>query len=257
MKCVDRVCQMSVVALGIVVGLAAAGELPASQSAPSQVSILDGVYTDAQAVKGQDHYRTTCMHCHEGSAGDAPILLGRSFIDRWREDSVAVLYDYIRTRMPPDANITLSNEAYLGIVSHLLHANGYPSGDKELTAESAAHARVVGKEGPRPLGSNTPVRVVGCMIEASPNTWMLSHASEPVRDRKTEATSPEEMKQSTDTPAGTLRFRIASFTNIKGDFQPATVKGHRVQLKGILIRQTNNDRIVATLIESVAPTCAP
>src|SRR3974390_2788593 len=46
-------------------------------------SVLDGVYTDAQATRGELAYTKTCAECHDLSFDGTPVE-GEGFIDNWR-----------------------------------------------------------------------------------------------------------------------------------------------------------------------------
>src|SRR5712691_13113095 len=73
-----------------------------AQSEAREKTVLDGVYSDAQAKRGQAFYTTHCSACH-GNALEgvsAPPLTGNRFIERWREGMLDPLYDFIRQRMP-------------------------------------------------------------------------------------------------------------------------------------------------------------
>jgi S-disulfanyl-L-cysteine oxidoreductase SoxD len=219
-------------------------------------TVLDGVYTVEQAGKGDTEFHNTCVKCHEGDDAGGPLLTGRSFIDRWREDNLDVLFEYIRTRMPADARGSLSDAAYLNVLAYLLEANGYPTGSSELTAAAMPAIRVVGKDGAKPLPNNTLVRSVGCLTQ-SPEGWNLTSAVEPVRSREGTETTPEELKKSQETSLGSQTFRLLNLTRIGADFNPEQYKGHRVQVKGVLLRQTNvDDRISLTAFSTLAPSCA-
>jgi hypothetical protein len=182
-------------------------------------------------------------------------MIGRTFIDRWREDNLDVLFDFMKTRMPADAAGGLSEAAYLEILAFILHLNDYPEGAKPLQADGLARIRLVGKEGPRPLPANTLVKVVGCLAQDSAGEWVVAQAGEPVRSRDGRETTPDELKKSAAAPLGTQSFRIQNFTNIRFDFKPDPFKGHRVQVKGALLRQASGERISLTSLESVAAAC--
>src|SRR3974377_298132 len=68
---------------------------------PKQRSVLDGVYTDAQADRGSLAYTHTCAECHDLSFDGTPVE-GEGFIDNWREFPLQTLYDFILTTMPQD-----------------------------------------------------------------------------------------------------------------------------------------------------------
>jgi hypothetical protein len=213
-------------------------------------TVLDGTYTTAQAVRGQDAYRDYCMRCHEGNEQDAPDLKGSAFVDRWRGDKLNVLFTQISTKMPGNQPGGLSEKVYVDILAFLLSENGLPAGNRDLTAEVIRSVEFVGKDGPQPLPSMTTVLVVGCLTPGPNDAWILTNASEPVRNGSINETTAEELQGSAARPPGNQRFRLQ---NVPA--RAAATKGHRVQAKGVLIRQYMNDRINVTSLETVAPSC--
>jgi S-disulfanyl-L-cysteine oxidoreductase SoxD len=173
------------------------GSRPArSQSpaaAPEAATVLDGVYTAAQAERGHVAYETHCIGCHEGQEADGPELTGKVFLDRWREDRLAPLFTFIRTTMPGNRPGSLDDRTYADIVAFVLEANGLPAGQRELTPELMAGIQLVGAEGPRPLANLTIVRAVGCLSSSAGGTWALVRAASPrpVRDRIVDGTTPQ------------------------------------------------------------------
>lgn len=213
-------------------------------------TVLDGVYTTAQAARGQDAYRQHCQSCHEGTDQDGPDLKGADFIDRWRGDRLNVLFTQINTNMPGNRPGSLGEAISIDILAFLLAENGLPAGSNELTADRISRLEFVGKDGPKPLPSMTGVLLVGCLAAAPGDMWALTSASEPVRSRSINATTPEELKGSSAWPLGTQKFRLQNVRELA-----ATTAGSKVQVKGVLIRQYMNDRINVTSIDVVAPTC--
>src|ERR1700675_4487328 len=66
-------------------------------------SVLDGIYTDAQAARGALSYPQNCAACHGtslGGLGEAPALVGAQFISDFAGLTVGDLFDRIRTTMP-------------------------------------------------------------------------------------------------------------------------------------------------------------
>ena len=102
--------------------------LAIASAAAQQATVLDGVFTAAQAARGAVVFNDKCASCHDGPDVDGPPLTGTPFIDRWREDTVGNLFDFIRTEMPQRAPGSLSNAEYLDILAHLLHESHYPAG---------------------------------------------------------------------------------------------------------------------------------
>jgi mono/diheme cytochrome c family protein len=229
-----------------------------AQSQAKGKSVLDGVYTDAQATRGQAAYGMNCAGCHgEDLYGRAMgPLRGDTFLDRWREDSLNVLFAHIRTRMPADAAGSLTEEAYLDILAYILQVNGFPSGAKELTAEIAGNTQLVGKGGPQPLPSNALVQTVGCLARRGKD-WMLIHASEPVRAPHAETTTDDELARARTLPLGSGTLRLQNLDELRPGFSADPWVDHKVQAKGVLIRQSNRDRINVLSLESVSTSCTP
>src|SRR5262245_42538618 len=106
--------------------------------AQSSKTVLDGAYTDAQAIRGEMEYFSQCARCHGerlGGAGAAPMLHTAEFLDHWREDYLSSLFQFLQKRMPPRRGQGgLSDQQYLDILSYLLYENELPAGLHELTA---------------------------------------------------------------------------------------------------------------------------
>ena len=236
--------------------------LCASLQAQTARTVLDGVYTDAQAARGQTAYQVNCSMCHleslDGGAEALP-LRGEQFMESWRDDSLAPLFDHMRTRMPrrPGGEPgSLSENTYIDILAYILKVSEYQSGSRELTKDAVEHIQLVGKDGPKPLPTNALVQVVGCFAAGAGNTWVLNNASDPVRTRNAEEVTAEERKAAVDRVLGTGKFRLQNLPDFRADFVPDAYKGRKVVAKGSLIRQTNNDRIYVLALEMVADSCS-
>jgi S-disulfanyl-L-cysteine oxidoreductase SoxD len=227
--------------------------------AASSRTVLDGVYTDAQAARGLAAFRANCMRCHADNLlgqGSAP-LTGAVFMDRWREDGLDTLFDDMRTRMPNDNPGALPPNTYLDILTYILKVSTFPAGAAELTVETLPSTQLVGKDGPKPLPSNSLAAAVGCITPGMNNSWTLTQAAEPARTKDEEETTPEEKQASAAKPLGQNSFRLQTSTRAAIDFSFDTYKGQKVLAKGVLIREAGNDRIRVTSMESLSPACAP
>jgi cytochrome c5 len=222
-------------------------------------TVLDGVYTEAQAARGLAAYRANCMRCHSDNLlGQATApLTGSVFMDRWREDGLDTIFDDMRTRMPNDDPGALPEKTYLDILTHILKTNTFPAGATELTVDSLSKTQLVSKDGPKPLPSNSLAAAVGCLTPGVGNAWVLTRAAEPARTKDEEETTPEEKKNAAGKPLGTLTLRLQTSTRASVDFSFESFKGQKVLAKGVLIRETNNDRIRVTSMNSLAPNCEP
>jgi len=236
--------------------------LTAAVWAQSPKTVLDGVYTEAQAARGEAVFAITCTRCHgENLQGKSdPALRGNGFVERWREDPLGVLFTFISTRMPPrgagrEAAGGLPKTTYLDLLAFILQANEYPPGPADLTEEIAAKVLMVGKDGPKPLSTNALVGAVGCLAAAPNNNWVLNNATDPYRVRVADETNPEELKGAAARPTGNATVRLQNVTFFRPDFKPESLAGQRVQAKGALIRQANNIRINVLSLEPVGGSC--
>jgi S-disulfanyl-L-cysteine oxidoreductase SoxD len=225
-----------------------------TQAVPAK-TVLDSIFTLAQAERGEKEYEANCTRCHEGNDPEGPTLFGRTFVDRWREDDLEVLFNYMRLRMPAGTAHSLPDKSYLEILAFLLDSNGYPHGTRELTIDSMPGIRFVGPDGPKPLPNNTLVHFVGCLTETSTGEWSATRATPPVRLRPGTETPEDELKKAQTRPLGNESLRVQNFANIRFDFKPEPLKGHKVHVKGVLIRQSNTERISLTSLESLGSTC--
>ena len=99
----------------------------------------DGVYTAAQAQRGETIYQNQCLGCHGGTlaGNDGPPLAGQSFLDVWDKLLLSDLFDKIQNTMPDDAPQTLTRPQVADLVAFMLQANEFPAGRAELDAGDA------------------------------------------------------------------------------------------------------------------------
>jgi len=123
---------MFVGAAAFALTLASAG---ASQAQSSGKTTWDGIYSQAQATKGEGLYNDKCAKCHgpDGSGGDAPSLVGSEFAADWDGLTVAQLFDRTRTSMPQDNPQSLSREEAATLLAFIFKKNGFPAGSGDLS----------------------------------------------------------------------------------------------------------------------------
>jgi len=235
-------------ALALVAGIPVSGAQPRT--------VLDRVYTAAQAEQGKAVYSASCASCHRSdlSGFSGPPLKGDLFFERWREFNLNVIYDLIQRTMPADKAGSLSEDKYLSVLAYILQANGAPAGDHELRSDSLPTTLLVGPDGPRPLPSSAQVEVVGCMTEDSGNGFFLTSAAEPARTLDIFSMTPEELKAAKNKALGALVFRLESLGDLSGISIGKTL-GQKMDAKGVLVRQPKGDRINVTAIDVTGATC--
>jgi mono/diheme cytochrome c family protein len=119
---------------------AAVGAHASRDASQSARTVWDGVYSEAQAVRGKEAYRQECAACHLDSLGGAdmaPGLAGNAFLTTWNELSVGDLFERIRISMPQDNPARLTRQQYVDIVACMLQANNFPAGASELSHDLA------------------------------------------------------------------------------------------------------------------------
>ena len=117
----------------------------------AQESAWDGVFTEEQAMRGQETYRLECAACHlDDMLGDgiAPPLVGVPFSFRWSDLSVGDMFMAIRTTMPQGAPASLSVSGYVDIVAYMLKVNEFPTGDDELPTDTDVLESIIITEKP-------------------------------------------------------------------------------------------------------------
>src|SRR6187549_1037978 len=112
--------------------------LYAAVGAQAGKSVNDGVYSEAQAKRGDALYKENCATCHgdnlEGS-GPMPALAGKDFLASWQGKTVGDLYEKTHTTMPATAPGSLTPEQAADVVSHLLASSKFPAGQAELSTK--------------------------------------------------------------------------------------------------------------------------
>ena len=127
--------KLAIFAAGLCLTAAIGGSVWAQTSA----SVLDGVYTEAQATRGQGEFAQNCAACHGSGLtgnGEAPALVGAEFISDWAGLTLGDLFDRIRNTMPQDNPGKLSRDVYADILAYVLKENGYPAGQKDMDRRS-------------------------------------------------------------------------------------------------------------------------
>ena len=126
----------------------ASGSVGAQQTTSS---VLDGVYTVAQALQGAEAFAQHCAVCHGaslGGVGEAPALIGAQFISDFDGLTLGDLLERIRTTMPQDNPGALSRDQYSDILAFVLKSNGFPAGARELDKRSE-YLNVIRFDAPR------------------------------------------------------------------------------------------------------------
>lgn len=106
-------------------------------------TVLDGVYTEAQAEEGADVFLAICTGCHEDID-----FVDRVFHEAWADQPLYFLFKDVLTLMPDDNPGILTREEVALSLAYILRLNGYPAGDSELPTEDAPLREILWKMPP-------------------------------------------------------------------------------------------------------------
>jgi mono/diheme cytochrome c family protein len=111
--------------------------------AQSPRTVQDGVFTDAQAARGQALYGQRCASCHGGALNGAqgPPLSGAAFVTHWETEPLSTLVTKIEKTMPLDKPGELTAPQVIDLVAYVLKTNGFRAGRADLAAADAARVR--------------------------------------------------------------------------------------------------------------------
>lgn len=123
-----------------VLGLTALGAIGGAVRAQEPTrSVWDGVYTEAQAKRGELVYRQNCAACHgmalEGIETAGP-LAGARFTANWNGVTVGDLLERVRVSMPLDRPGTLSRQQTADVLAYVFSVNRFPAGKTELARQT-------------------------------------------------------------------------------------------------------------------------
>ena len=223
-------------------------------------SVLDGVYTTAQARRGQAQFEEHCASCHRQDLGGiaGPALKGDRFLDQWREFPLEVLVNDMSSQMPLRNPGALPPGTYVDIAAYFLEANGLPAGQTELTRDVAAKVLFVAPGGPRPLPTSSPAVIAGCMTKETGTGWFLTSASEPARTLNPYEFTEAELKAAGQIALGGGLFRLQNLDAIPGSTEAADrLVGQKVVAKGILVRAEKGNRLNAAALSPLGGACQP
>ncbi len=118
----------------------------------AMASVRDGVFTEAQANRGEAVYEGACGTCHgrrlNGAPDDpdmrsSPPLARARFLRVWGGRSLATLFEFTRATMPESNPDSMTEQEYVDVIAYMLTVGGMPAGDDELQPDPESLARVV------------------------------------------------------------------------------------------------------------------
>jgi len=104
-----------------------------------------------------------------------------------------------------------------------------------------------------PQGSNAIpiVETIGCLAEGPNRTWTLTNAAEPALAGRAGFSRPDEVKAAEGRGLGSQQLRLIGMT----EMNPGPHRGHKVLVKGLLIKDADGSRINVTSLKTVGDLC--
>ena len=103
-------------------------EAPAASSGRS---LWSGVYSDAQARRGEPLYAENCAFCHgaelAGTISASP-LSAAALSARWHDKTLADLFEYQQSFMPWNSPGGFGRSQNIDILAYILKEGGFPAG---------------------------------------------------------------------------------------------------------------------------------
>lgn len=108
-----------------------------SQEVGGPRSVRAGVYSPAQAQRGEKIYAARCGNCHQIGQ-----FVGSVFLQSWAGQTADALYDNIRSTMPTDNPGGLKAQEYADVLAYIFKMNRLPAGATELKGTKSALRQV-------------------------------------------------------------------------------------------------------------------
>ena len=107
------------------------------EPAAAGMTILDGVYTEEQAGRGENLAQANCWACHSSSEWSN----GR-YVGLWAGRSVGTLFDDLERTMPYDEPGRLTREEYSDLIAYIFSLSDVPAGDVPLPSDADGLAQI-------------------------------------------------------------------------------------------------------------------
>ncbi len=111
-------------------GVVIVGAQPAT---PRPRTTADGIYSAAQAQRGEQRFNLSCVSCH------TPSSFGNgAFAGRWAGQTMADVFEFVSNAMPENDPGSLKSEEYADVLAFILSISAYPPGREDLSDDKDA-----------------------------------------------------------------------------------------------------------------------
>ena len=115
-------------------GLSAAAVLAVLSSVAAQDAgrtLRDGVFSSAQAARGEQLFESICASCHDM----AEFRAAGAYLEDVEGKPLWETFEYISAEMPEDDPASLRPEEYAAVLAYIFSVYGLPSGPTDLPVE--------------------------------------------------------------------------------------------------------------------------
>jgi mono/diheme cytochrome c family protein len=131
-------------------------------------AVSDGVYSGAQATRGQQLYQAQCVMCHgnalQGVVG--PMLTGDGFLASWGGKSLADLVDKIQKTMPFQMPGTLTRDQSIDLAAYILQAGKFRAGTSDLSDAALSQVSFpAARPAPAVAAGNVPIAATASLAQ--------------------------------------------------------------------------------------------
>jgi mono/diheme cytochrome c family protein len=115
-------------ASAVAVGVALVAGIAAQDG---QRTVRDGVFSSAQAARGERVFESICVNCHEM----AEFTAAGAYLEDVEGELLWETFDFVSSEMPEDDPGSLEPEEYAAVLAYIFSVYGLPSGDAELPVD--------------------------------------------------------------------------------------------------------------------------
>jgi len=114
----------------VLLGIAAVGAVTVSSltAQDNRRTLRDGVFSPAQAARGERLFESICINCHEMAEFTGPD----AYLEGVEGKPLWDTFEYVWSEMPEDDPSSLNPEDYAAVLAYIFSVYGMPSGEAEL-----------------------------------------------------------------------------------------------------------------------------
>jgi S-disulfanyl-L-cysteine oxidoreductase SoxD len=106
-------------------------------------STNDGVYSEAQARRGETVFANACSGCHGIDQFNV------TFLESWAGNTVGALYEEIYRTMPESRPGSLKPQEYADILAYMLDSGKFPEGKEDLPGNLESLTKILIERRPK------------------------------------------------------------------------------------------------------------